>query len=56
MQSRSGLEAPVSPVEGAGEVEGPKCFDVGHCSLMMVATLLEVEEYAVDGGKALHWS
>lgn len=56
MQSRSGLGAPVSLVEDAGGVEGPGSFDVGRCSLMMVATLLVVEEYAVDDGMVLHWS
>lgn len=55
-RSRSGLGAPVSPAEDAGGVEVPGSFVVGHCSLMMAATLLEVEECAVDGAMELHWS
>ena len=55
-RSRSGLGAPVSPAEDAGGVEVPGSFVVGHCSLTMAVTLLEVEEYAVDDGMEPHWS
>lgn len=55
-RSRSELGVLVSPAEDAGEVEVPGSFVVGHCSSTMAATLLEVEEYAVDDGMEPHWS
>lgn len=56
MQSHFAPVAPVSPVGDAEGVEKPESSDVAHCFVMMVASLLEVEEYAADGGMALHWS
>ena len=56
MQSHSAPVAPVSPVGDAEGVEEPESYDVDHCFVMVVASLLEVEGYDVDGGMALHWS